>query len=190
MRILLIDDQKLLRHALIMVFKKLCETYPLTAEISTACSAEEGQRKTALSEYDFIALDEHYDQSILAKKGISRTSAAETPTLLLGPSAEMNTKNSIQFKKQESFHVLPHDGLKVGTDIADDLCLCANSPIVIICTGSPRVNYDFLISKPFTKERFVQMMEHNASGFASKGMIEQNQGTLCKHANLTLYNRA
>jgi signal transduction histidine kinase len=186
MSALIVDDQKLLRHSMISIFKKLCEQFNLTIDITTACSAEEALRKQKLKKYDIITLDEHYDQSVLARSTLSKKSATSLPPLRLSyKTTDTNSELCIAFKGDERFEVLPSDGVMLGTEAVPQLS--KECTIIISCTGSPNVAHPYVITKPYTLERFTALMELHMDDFLTQKIVRLDGDVIRKTPQLALY---
>jgi signal transduction histidine kinase/CheY-like chemotaxis protein len=188
MTVLIVDDQKLLRHAMISIFRQLCEQFDLEVDISTASSAEEAIRKKKTSEYDFISMDEHYDQSVLARNVFAKQAEQSPLPLHLDSDVEENRQRCIQFKAQENFHILSTDGVLLGTDAFVELNDSLTKPIIISCTGASNVVYPQVMKKPYTLQSFIELMEASVSDFLKRKLVTLDGRVIRKNSQLTLYS--
>ncbi len=190
MKVLIVDDQKLLRQTMMFVFKSLAEIYPnLEVHIDTACSAEEALRKQSKSRYDIITIDQYFDQTMISRNVIVRNQEESTYThLVFENSADSNRENYNLFKNKESFDVLPSDGILLGTDVIYRLREYASSPIVISCSGSDIIDYSYCLKKPYNVKSFIRLFEDNVFHFLEDKVVRMDCKTVRKNDSLTLYD--
>jgi signal transduction histidine kinase/CheY-like chemotaxis protein len=185
MKVLVVDDQKLLRQTMILTLKKMCERYSgLTMHIHTACCAEEALRKHRQTPYDLITMDQYYDQILLSH--IDQAGEKQQMTLVLdGSSPDQNRAAYIAFKEQENFHITTNDGELLGTDVISSLKMCG-SPIVISCTASDNVDGPTL-DKPYTLDTLITLLQEQMQRYLTDGSVTLDGSVLRKNSQLSLY---
>ena len=198
MRVLIVDDQRLLRQSMVMVLKSLCEQCPhLKIRIHTACCAEEALRKASKYEYDLITLDQYYDQTMLSTSTPGITEVTTLPParvplavqneLLLDTNAAENRARYKDFVASEHFDTQEGDGLQLGTDIVPALKALPYKPIILSCTGSGEITYPYLLTKPYNLDSFSQLMLHHMTGFLVDTSVQLQDEHMQRGKGLILY---
>lgn len=191
--LLIVDDQKLLRHSMLMVFKHLCEQFhDLECDIHTANSAEEAVRKHKSIGFDIITLDENYKHcAIEAAKAMSRTDEGHvrsTSPLRMRTSSEKNRTEINSFRRREHFQIKVGDGGLLGSQVAGILSDTESCPIVISCTGCDTVKHPYVLMKPYCIEGFIKLMEQHVHDFLKKASVSMRFDTVVKRDGLVLYD--
>lgn len=189
MKVLIVDDQKLLRQAMILIFNKLCQTCDdLTVTIDTACSGEEALRMMESREYHFISMDEFYDNTMLYKNvPFEAGSSIEYPSLVFTKDAAVNKTRYLEFTKtKERFVILATDGKLLGTEAIRAMDK-GNNPIIVSCTGSDMVDSPYMLKKPYDIHRLRKLFEDNYLDFIRDGSVFADGDCLRKSKDLILY---
>lgn len=195
MKILVVDDQKLLRQSMAAIFRKFCEEFAdFNVQIDTACSGEEAVRKVKVNDYDFISMDQFYDQTMLIKNTpIKEGAAADRRTLEMKSTTREENKAQFLdfFKTEEKFLILSTDGKLLGTEaitLIDALTRKkAHKTLVISCTGSDNVNFPFVLQKPYTVDNMKRLLEKNMVELLAKGIVHLENECMCMHDDLKLF---
>ncbi len=190
-RFLIVDDQKLLRQAMIIVAKNLCERHEgLTMHVETACSAEEALRKHLNKGFDLISLDQFYD-SILISHSTCLMSTEEYPCaeFVYGQPTE-NKTNYVQLKTKEAFRMMNHDGALLGTDVIAKLRQTSTRPIVFSCTASDNIDAEVVMMKPYSVTKLEETLTQHMPAFQAQQVIYQDDNTMRKKTDLILYQRS
>lgn len=188
MRVLIVDDQKLLRQAMIIMIKKLVEKHDgLSVHIETACCAEEALRKQLQSNFDLISLDQYYDNIIISHtEALAPTDEYPNAQFCHG-AAEDNKSQYVNLKNKEAFKLLPQDGNLVGTDVIQSLRTTASRPIVYSCTASDNVEEVVVMMKPYTLDKLEALLREHMSLFLTQQFVYLDGADIRKSDKLIMY---
>ncbi len=192
LRILIADDQHLVRICLMHLLVKLVKKFPLCKVcITTVRAAEEAARLIPFCDFDIIFMDQHFDQAQLGSADHDEKSstmceemAADIPVLELDSTSgdDLNSKVRL-FSKNEIFHSKVGDGVVEGVDFVRDY---TGNGLCILATGSPIPEMDQFIYliKPYSLTDFIQCMEVGlALATRVRKKLVHVENTLCLATN-------
>jgi CheY-like chemotaxis protein len=185
MRVLIADDQRLVRVSLIQMLCKLIKQFPACSmHIKTVRSAEEASRVMHTETFDLVFLDQNYDATSVGSTS-EQCNAGFTVT------ADCDTNEVVrQFLKRETFGEQEGDGVKAGTDVLNEF---SDTPaIMLMATGSilADMHSEVCLLKPFSVNDFIASFEKSIAQKTSslmKRLHLKNDKMLIKTTNIVLF---
>lgn len=161
-RVLIADDQALVRIHLLHLMVHLIEKYPTALlTVSTVKSAEEAMRCTSTESFDLLFIDQNYDQTQLQQSVGQKCMTGKRSQCVLDNHVLGAAQEAVkQFRLEETFDVQPGDGKEKGTDFIQQY---TGHGLCIIASGSPFQEENQLsIIKPYTVKALAEAMEYGA----------------------------
>lgn len=185
-RVLIADDQRLVRISLIQVLCKLVEHFPACSMcIKTVRSAEEACRAMHAETFDLVFLDQNFDAtSVGADKGGDSGCNLE---------AASNMQSTVKdFLKREKFNEVPGDGVQAGTDVLDEFHEYGG--IMIMATGSVIANLhsEVCMLKPFSVADIIESFETavvRETSSLMKRLEKRDDKLFIRSTNVVLFSR-
>ena len=188
MKVLIIEDQLLLRVAMMMIYRNMAEKYNVAITVETAKTAEEGLRKVAKTKYDIVTLDENFELSDkTTRENNERIPCEEGSQLFFDKHVEGNLSRLKKFKKAESFCILPGDGKCRGSDVFEDIA--KNGVCVMVSGAVETVKITPFLTKPFPPESFIDLLGEYRDLFISKKFWFVRNGKIFAHEGLQLFEQ-
>ncbi len=188
LRVLIADDQKLVRLSLIQMLCKLITLYPTCSmHVRTVRSAEEVCRVMRVETFDLVFLDQNFDAASVGELGQKGHIG-----FLIDSKANMK-KIVKQFNEDETFDEQEGDGHKAGTDVLQEF---SDTPaVMIMATGSIIANLhsEVVMLKPFSVADLVSSLEKSVAQQSSslmKRLEKREDKMLIKTTDFVLFTQS
>ncbi len=186
-KVLIVDDQKLNRIALLLMFKQLSEIYTdLNIHINTAISVEESERLIKNGNiYDIITMDEYFEKNI--ENSILDFSKIDSITF--NNNKQDNTDKFLKFIENDKFNIINGDGQKYGSSFINEY-KNDKSKIIISITGAVKSSItNLIIYKPFILKDFINIFTKNCSYLLNNKYLYIDKDTIRQNTNLIYYTK-